>query len=452
VGISAGPDLKKPTSPAQSESGYDHVRMSEEQHRRWLRWREVKVQLVQGEQPVQLNWRRIYKSLYPNVQTYPSLQQSLDSKKSSATSSTGSSFDPTLNSDGARSKGNGKAERFTTRQRDDIVKEFCHEMFMHMSMPLYSSSEFAPSNTDLLLGHLEQELYDFIDAAFADDPRVTTQPGSLVVGQLCREIAWNYDQLLQRSLNHDGALAERSLEIQSHNSERNRIIQDDLRRAKILWPRVVNDEMISDLFFHDDSPADRAVGCLEALLENHLEPRDRRQDLPRLQTHFRHHMDKAKDGGDVVSNQYKEVPKMGHLSERSEALRAFDTLTERSRLLIELYYCQRLDLVSERIMDSIESFWAAMKGPSKVSARFHLDADILGFLQGNYTSGIRQTLRSVLCFVGQFSTAQLTSLGDYFDQTWPLWPHCLLDSIAEYALDPGGRRHGKSPNAVAHRV
>ena len=403
-------------------------------------------------------WRRIYKSLYPNVQIYPPLQQDFDSKKSSATSFIRASLDPTLSSDRVGPKSNGKAEKLTMRQREDLVKGFCHEMFMHMSLPLHSPSEFVPSSTDLLLEHLEEELYIFIDAAFTDDLRVTTRPGSNIVGQLCRDIAWNYDQLLQRTFNHDGSVTERSLEIQSHGSESNEIIQNNLRGAKILWPRIMNDKMISDLFIHDHSPADRAVRCLEALLENDIEPRNQKQDLPKPGTSFRQRMDRAKAGGDGLPNQSKEVPKTGHGSEHSKARRAFDTLTKRSRLLVELYYCQRLDLISHRVIDSIESFRALMKGHSNVSVRFHLDTDIFSFLQRNYTSRLKQNLRSVLCFAGKFSTAQLTSVGDYFDQTWPVWPHYLLDSVAEYALDSRahfgdrGLSQSKLPHAIANHI
>lgn len=131
---------------------------------------------------------------------------------------------------------------------------------------------------------------------------------------------------------------------------------------------------------------------------------------------------------DFITPAYASVNKEALIG-YSKTDTLFELLLQRCRSTIERYCFDKLELISRRISTTVRHGRGNADRDRRSAARFHVEWDILGFLRANYPTGLRQNLGHVLCFVGQPTNAQLTTIRDYFEIVWPQYPYLLLNAI-----------------------
>lgn len=389
-----------------------HARMTEEQHQRWMNWSGMDVPLVQGEPPAYLAWRKIYKAIHPDAQTYPVLGPDtvdpggshVDRKDQRlllgcppASRDLGSG---PSECDWNNVKGLMESLSLSTHSRvEDLMQGFSYALVKHLDGLVSITPEFSQSDADVLLQHLAKHLAAFVGLLSRVIHGVDSRSRSDVAEVLSQELAHRCDDFLR----------DESMQVKAMESLPSR-------------------ELLT-------STAGCAVGCLASLIDMHA------VDLPEIRNQGN---SETQEGvGQSSQEKIHEISRQfsGWLADyngRDQKLsspsiqQAFDDLAEKYRSLAEHYSCNKMELISYRVFNSLVEYRAAVRRAGHISAHFHVDMDIAGFLQENYDSGLSQDLSSIICFVGQLRNANLTTIGDYFDELWPEWPRCLLEAIHKY--------------------
>lgn len=370
------------------------------------------VPYVQGEPPAYLAWRKIYKAIHPDVQTYPVLGtdtgnpdgSNIDYGDQRLLLSCLTALRDQVSGPTERGWKNvkelmGSLSLSTNSRVEDLMQGFSYALVRHVDGLVSITPEFSQSDADILLEHLAKHLAAFVGILFSVIHGVNPGSRPEVTDVLSKELAHRCDAFLRAESTLDKSM-------------------ESLPSRELLT-----------------SAAGCAVGCLTSLVDMHA--------IDLLEIRRQGNSETHEGGDESYQGKIHEIRRqfsrwLAVYNGRDQKLsspgiqEAFGDLAEKYRSLAEHYSCNKMELISYRVFKSLVDYRAAVRRAGHISAHFHVDMDIPAFLQENYDSGLSQDLSSVLCFVGQLGNANLTTIGDYFDELWPEWPRCLLKSIHKY--------------------